>query len=165
MAYILDQKTNLESYLVPVGPSNTVTAFKDFIIVDPVTQKPNFGVYNTGTILIGNQSNPANSNIIINTGVDFKFRQIIDTTITNYLLTHDDYAVEIISDAINTVTLPSALGNGGRTYLISRGSTNNALVIASQYNETIDSRPQIQLRRIHDHVKVMSNNIDTWYIG
>jgi hypothetical protein len=101
--------------------------------------------------------------LIINSGIDFNFKQIIDTE-TNYLLTDSDYAIEIISDTYNTITLPSALNIGGRTYIISRGSTNNNLILQAQIGETIDSRNIIQLKRINDHIKVMSNNISEWYV-
>lgn len=161
MSYILDNKTNLGSIVIPTGSSATVTVYNQFVVNPLGDGTTHFGVYDTGNINIGNRN--AKNNLLLDAGVDFHFVQITDTLV-NYDLTNNDYAVEIISDSINTVTLPTALNNGGRTYIISRGSNNNDLILQCQTNENIDSRPLLQLTRKHVHLKVMSNGQDSWYI-
>jgi len=97
-------------------------------------------------------------------GVSYNFKQI-GGVITNYNLTSDDYAVEIISNTINSVTLPSAANNGGRYYVISRGvTTNNSLILKPQVGDNIDTYQFIQLKRVADHINVMSNDVNSWYV-
>lgn len=69
-----------------------------------------------------------------------------------------------MSDSYNTVTLPSALNSGGRTFIISRGSNNNNLVIKAQPGETIDSRQELPLKRKNVHTKLISNDQNLWYV-
>lgn len=163
MSYILDdEKNNLGSTIVPIGTDNVVTVLKQFA-VDPMANGVGyFNVTNTGDIHIGNPI--VKNNLFLNTGVDFNFMQITDTTLTNYTLTQNDYAIEIITDTINTITLPTARNTGGRTYIISRGSNNNNLILQTQLNENIDTRMQISLTRKYVHLKVMSNGQDSWYV-
>lgn len=97
-------------------------------------------------------------------GVSYNFKQI-GGVITNYNLSLDDYAIEIVSNSINFVTLPPALNNGGRYYVISRGATtNNNLRLKTQPGDNIDMYEFIQLKRVADHINVMSNNVNSWYV-
>ena len=91
------------------------------------------------------------------------FKQIIGID-TIYYLTPADHAIEIISDTYNIVQLPSAVGNGGRLYTICRGSNNNNLVLKAATGDTIDTRTQLELKRKNDHLEIMCNGIDSWYI-
>ncbi len=161
MAYILDDKTNLGYIVIPNGPNNKITVFSEFEVQPQTATEPYLGVYNDGTINIGGPN--SSNNLIIEAGVDFDFKQIYGTD-TNYDLTENDYAIEIMSDSYNTITLPTALNSGGRTYMISRNSDNNNLVIKAQSGENIDSRTEIQLKRKNVHIKLYSNNIDSWYV-
>lgn len=162
MSYILDKKNNLGSIVIPTGTQNIMTVYSQFVVNPQANNTTIFGVYTNGDIHIGNPS--VKNNIFLDGGIDFHFVQITDTTLVDYALTNNDYAIEIIADNINTITLPTALNNGGRTYIISRGSDNNALLLQSQPNENIDTRTQLQLTRKHVHLKVMSNGQDSWYI-
>lgn len=161
MAYILDKKKDLSSYGISQGTLPTVNFITDTTITPNGATEPYLSVSGNGQINIGG---PNSSNALdLNCGVQFKFKQIIGTD-TNYDLTMNDYAIEIISDSYMTVTLPTSAGNGGLTYIISRGSNNNALVVKSQNGETIDGRQESGLWRKNTHVKVMSNSINAWYI-
>jgi hypothetical protein len=163
MSFFLDdEKTNLSSLVIPVGVVPVVTAYSGFSIVPNGVADSIFSVAASGDISIG-QIDSIN-NLVINTGTDVRFVQITDTNLVDYTLTGDDYAVEIIADSINTVTLPTSYNIGGRTYIISRGSNNNNLIIRCHPGENIDTRPQLNLSRKHAHVKMMSNGQDSWYI-
>jgi len=97
-------------------------------------------------------------------GVAYNFKQI-GGLITNYDLTLDDYAVEIVSNTINSVTLPAAVNNGGRYYVISRGNTtNDSLILRPRVGDNIDMRQFIQFKRVANHINVMSNNVNSWYV-
>jgi hypothetical protein len=160
MAYILDDKRNLGYIVIPNGPNDKITVFSEFEVKPQSATEPYFGIYNDGTINIGGPN--SSNNLIIEAGVDFDFKQIFGLA-TNYNLTENDYAIEIMSDSYNTITLPTALNSGGRTYVLSRGSNNNNLVVKAQTGENIDSRQEIHLKRKNDHIKIYSNNIDSWY--
>lgn len=160
MAYILDDKTNLGYIVIPNGPNNKITVFSEFEVKPQTATEPYLGVYNDGTINIGGPN--SSNNLIIEAGIDFDFKQIYGTD-TNYNLTENDYAIEIMSDTYDTITLPTALNSGGRTYIISRGNNNNNLVLKAQTGENIDTRNEIPLKRKNDHIKVMSNGIDSYY--
>ena len=160
--YILDQKSNLGSVIIPVGADNIVTVLAEFEVIPPPLTASQFSIRNNGDIAIGDPN--STNNVILNTGLKLNFRQLTGTD-SDYLLTSDDYMLEVASDTYNTITLPSALGKGGISYVVSRGSTvNNNLVLRAQINETIDSRTQLSLVAAGDHIRVISNNIDTWYI-
>jgi hypothetical protein len=161
--FILDPaKANIGSLVIPVGSDPTVTVFADFEVSPLIGESAAFGIYDNGEILVGN--NTMGNNILLNGGIDFNFKQITDTSLSNYNLTFNDYAVEIITDTIDTITLPLAMGIGGRTYIVSRGSNNNALAVVSQAGDNIDTRQFIKLNRIYTHMKLMSNGQDSWYV-
>lgn len=162
MSYILDNKTNLASMVLPVGNGNVVTVYNSFT-VNPLQNGTTYlNIDSTGLIQLGDPN--SKNNVLLYASLDFRFLQIFDTTIQDYQLNTDDYAIEIVSDSINTITLPTSLDSGGRTYIVSRGSNNNALIIRAQPGENIDTRQSLQLSRKHVHLKVMSNGQDSWYI-
>ena len=158
--YILDNKRNLGSFIIPVDSDNKIKVFREFEVQPQNLLYPQFGVYNNGDIVIGNVNNPNNVNIT--GGIDFTFERIT-TLDTDYILTENNYALEIVSDTYNFITLPLATGIGGRTYRISRGSDNDSLVLRCQPGDNIDSRSIIELKRKFAHLTVMSNNINSWY--
>lgn len=157
---IIDDKRNLGSLVIPVGNNNNITVYSEFSVIPTGYTITQFEVLNNGNITLGN--NTTNNNLIINAGIDMDFKCIIDGG-TNYILSENDYAVEIVSDTYTSVTLPSANLIGGRTYIISRGS-NTVISLTAQVGENIDSRTSILLKRKHDHIKVMANNEDSWYV-
>lgn len=168
MAYMLDnEKEDITSFLNTTGSGGgggggetKLKIYGDFEVEPSPEAGIQFAVYGN-SVHIGN--NNATTNLIIEGGVDFDFKQINDDGV-DYQLADNDYAVEIISDTYETITLPSALDTGGRTYVISRGSNNSELVLQAQPGENIDDKPIIQLKRKNVHIKVMSNNIDSWYV-
>ncbi|MGL5935638.1 MAG: hypothetical protein ACRCZI_08435 [Cetobacterium sp.] len=163
MSYLLDVKKNLGSFVIPTGSNNQITVFKDLLVNPTGTFDSYFSVLNTGDVIIGDNSELTYNNLVINAGLNLGFKQIIDAG-TNYLMTDNDYSVEIISNTYNTITLPLASGIGGRTYIISRGSTNDNLVVQTQGGDLIDGRNIIQLKRINDHIQIQSNGINDWYM-
>ena len=160
--YILDIKTNLASIIVPTNNDSRVTIYSELEVIPENFSQPQLAIYNSGQIALGNSA-VEGSNIVINAGSNVNFKQIFGNN-TDFPLTINEYAIEIISDTYNTVTLPSALNIGGRSYLISRGSNNNNLVVRCQPGENIDTRNQIQLKRKNEHIQVMANGQDSWYI-
>lgn len=161
MYYLLDNKTNLGSIIVPVGTKGTITVYNDFSVIPSNTLTPSLSVSNTGSIIIG--STTTQNNININSGINFGFSEINGTD-TNYTLSQNDYSIDVVSNTYNTVTLPLAQGIGGRTYIIGRSSTNNNLTVVCHLNDTIDLDPSILLARQYNHIKVMSNNENIWYV-
>lgn len=158
MSYILDQKRNLGSIVIPTGLTNKVSVFSEFTIKPSEVLDSYVDVNLDGSIKIGGQNNT-----ILATGLLYNFKQINDP-VSDYLLKNEDYAIEIINDAIFTVTLPAAFGAGGKTYIVSRGSNNNDLRIKTQIGESIDGSASITFRTKNTHMKIMSNSIDRWYI-
>lgn len=164
MSYILDNKTNIASMVIPVGDAQVVTVYNSFT-VNPVKESTGttfLEINSTGIIRLGNPD--AQNTVKLYSSLDVHFTQVVDTTLTDYQLNRDDYAIEIMSNTINTITLPTAMGSGGRTYVISRGSDNNNLIIRSQPNENIDTRQSLKMSRKYDHLQIMSNGQDSWYI-
>lgn len=158
--YILDNKNNLESFVIPVGSSNNVTVYSEFNVIPSSYTTPRLNILNDGTAFIANGSSGTGTS----TGVNYNFKQI-GGIIINYDLKLDDYAIEIISNTINSVTLPSALNNGGRHYIVSRGNTtNDNLILQAQVGDNIDMNSFIQLSRVGNHINVMSNDVNSWYI-
>lgn len=119
------------------------------------------GLQLTGDISIGSAT--AQNQLIIDAGINFKFMRITESG-TNYDMTENDYAIEIVNDSYNTITLPNAENIGGRTYIISRGSNNDNLVLRTRAGDLIDGRDEIKLRTKDVRIKVMSNNINKWYV-
>ena len=162
MSYLMDHKTNLGSIAIPVGASNDIEIFSGFYVKPFGFPNPLFSIADNGTITIGDPLNP--TPIVINSNIQYKFEQISGTG-TNYLLSDSDYAIEILSNTYNFITLPSASGIGGRTYVLSRGTTsNNSLTLVTQPGQTIDGRASIALPQQNDHLMVMSNDALSWYI-
>lgn len=156
--YILDNKNNLEAIVIPVGVNNNVSVYSEFNVIPSNYTTPRLNILNDGTAFIAGNGDVGDG------GIDFNFKQI-GGTISNYDLTLADYAVEVISNNINSVTLPPAANNGGRYYVVSRGpTTNNGLILKTQVGDNIDMNQFIQLRRVGDHINVMSNNVNSWYI-
>lgn len=75
-----------------------------------------------------------------------------------------DYAVEVVSATYETIILPTSLNNGGQLYIISTTSGNPNLKVLPQSGESIDGSTFIQLKRMYDHIQIMSNSIEEWYI-
>lgn len=158
MSYLLDDgKNNLASFIVPIGTTNVVTVSHDFSVIPGTATTPALSISSTGA------SGGAANNLTLNSGVNFNFQQIIASG-NNYMLSQNDYAIEIISDTYNLITLPICSKIGGRTYIISRGSNNNNLTIVCQPGDNIDTAQSINLTRKYDHVRLMANGINTWYI-
>ena len=163
MGFLIDDKTNLGRYVIPTGAGNIISVYNEFEIVPTGTTNKQFRVLSDGTIVLGKDDPNTYNNLIINAGINTNFRQLTDAG-TNYLMTNNDYSIEVISNTYNSVTLPAALGIGGRTYIISKGSTNPSFVVIAQPGDKIDGVSQIALKRTHDHFQIQSNGVDEWYI-
>lgn len=90
------------------------------------------------------------------------FKQVNDDII-NYVLSEYDYAIEVTNAAYNTISLPSAYGIAGRTYMILNGSDNVALVLRAFYGDNINGDPDVILER-NTPMKVVCNGRYGWYI-
>lgn len=157
--YILDHKQNLGSIVIPIGIIGSVVVYNEFAVITPSSTVSQFSITDNGDINLGGVGT-----ITITTELKLSFKQINGTD-TDYLLDSKDYAVEVVSDTYNSITLPSAAGMGGVSYVISRGSTvNNNLVLRAQPGESIDCRSELLLELPGSHIRVISNNINTWYI-
>lgn len=157
--YILDNKQSLGTFVIPTGAANIITVNAEFNVIPSNYNVPRLSILNDGTAYIAGGGGGGGS-----TGVVYNFKQI-GGVITNYNLSLDDYAVEIISNTINSVTLPPALNNGGRYYVVSRGATtNNNLILKPQVGDNIDMNQSIRLKRVADHINVMSNDVNSWYV-
>lgn len=161
MAYILDTKNSLGAVIIPNAGSNVVIN-SGLSVIPPGSNNPQLSIDNAGNIVLGDPT--LNNNLTINAGIKFKFVEIGGVA-TNYNLLDSDYAIKIISNTYNTVTLPTALGSGGKRFVVARGTTtNNALTILPQGGQFIDNDTSIVFSQQNDHLEVMSNNVDTWYI-
>ena len=161
-AYILDpDKKSLGKSIVLQGTNPIVTIYDETQIILNPADGPVFEISNDGNIVVGGPN--VNNFINLNGGICYNFKQIGGTD-ANYDLTSNDYMVEVISDLINTVTLPSAVGNAGCSYIIARGETTNRdLFLTTQINEDIDGSTTCQFRRAKMHIKVISNGDGNWY--
>ncbi len=177
MAYILDDKKNIESYVVPTGTQPVITSMEDTQIKALFSIGPNDPAKYTfpaskapgiGYILEDTKGNgvlewviPAGGGTSGDQSINFK--RIVDGG-TNYMLGATDYGIEIVSDTYNSVTLPLAGGAGGRVFFVSRASDNNNLKIITQGADTIDGYIERKFLRKYTHMTLMSNNVDKWYI-
>jgi len=162
MGFLLENKNSLGRYVIPTS-SNGITVYNPFSVIPSGNLDKQFSIDSGGIIEIGNPNNDNYNNIIFNAGINNAFKQLTDNG-ADYLLTNNDYFVEVISTTYNYVTLPLANNIGGRTYIISNGSTNINLVVRTSGIDNIDGRTQIALKRIHDRIKLQSNGIDNWYV-
>jgi hypothetical protein len=159
--FLLEEKINLSNSMIPLGPDSVITSHKGFeVIPDETAPGAFFSVLQSGSVIVGGNGS---DDVTLGAAVKSSFKSITDP-ITNYDVADDDYAVEIANDTINTVTLPTAEGKGGKNYVISRRSNNNNLVVQAYAGDNIDSRTVIELKRMYDHIEIMSNDIDSWYI-
>jgi hypothetical protein len=174
MAFLLDDKKNLGKYVIPMGGTQIVTSYNPtqikttFMIGDndavkytfPTIRSPNANyilkdVTGNG-ILTWEPDGGSGSSIM-------SFKKITDSG-TNYDLLLDDHMVEIVSDTYNTVTLPNAIGLGGKEYIISRESNNNSLILVAPFGNNIDDRQSTGFWRKHTRINVVSNDTTSWYV-
>lgn len=161
MNYILDFKSNLAS-IATISSTGDVNVNGGFTVQPSGFDNPLVAVETTGNVTIGDSN--STSNIVIYANEVNKFEQLTGTD-TDYQLSANDYTIEVLSNTYMSLTLPSAANIGGRTYIISRGTTsNNDLILQTQTGENIDGDPFIAFTLPHYHLTVMSNNIDTWYL-
>jgi len=162
MAYIIDPNKNTIYKSVRIG-SNNITIIDDTKIVLDDAEGPVFEVLDNGNINVGGSG--VNNTIKLNGGICFNFKKLTDNAI-EYIITENDYMVEVASDTYNTIILPSAIGNAGCSYIISRGenTTNNNLVLQTQIGEDIDGREQSFLKYAGIHIKLLSNGEGRWYV-
>jgi hypothetical protein len=172
MAYILDDKKDLGSFVIPIGATPTVTSFNPTQIQNtfaigpdnltkytfPTTPAPGAGyilqdVGGTGILTWE----------LVSASASYSWKRITDSG-TNYNVLLVDDGIEIVSNTYNTVTLPTAVGSGGKKYVISRVSNNNNLLLMPQVGETIDSYPNFAFTFQYTRVSVISNDVNGWYI-
>ncbi len=178
MAYILDNKKALGSYVIPAGTTPAVNSLIDTQImaefsIGPDDSKkyifPEEKAPGAGYILEDVKGDGNLSWVLPSGGgggggdPSFNFKRITDGGL-NYILGPADYAIEIVSDTYNFITLPLAAGLGGRVYFVSRASDNNTLKITTQGADTIDGGAQYKYLRKYTHMSVMSNDVNMWYI-
>jgi hypothetical protein len=177
MAYILDDKKNVEAYIVSSGTQPIITSLEDTQIQALFSIGPNdTGKYTfpaskapgMGYILEDTKGNGLLEWVLPSGGgssgdQSINFKRIVDGGF-NYMLGTTDYGIEIVSDTYSFVTLPLAAGSGGRVFFVSRASDNNALKIVTQGSDTIDGYPDSKFLRKYTHMTLMSNDVDKWYI-
>ncbi len=175
MAYILDDKKNIETYIIPTGTQPILTSLEDtqikahFSIGANDLNKYNFPINRAPGIKYTLEDTKGDGNLewVQSSGTSgdqsINFKRIIDNGV-NYILGTSDFGVEIVSDTYNFVTLPLAAGIGGRVFFVSRASNNGMLKIVTQGADTIDGRSDYRYMRKYTHMTLMSNDIDRWYI-
>ncbi len=178
MAYILDnKKPTSASSVTTVENTSVITNLVDTQIkaelsigVDdntkykfPTTKAPGTGYTLEDTKGDGTLQWVPSASVTGSGNPSFTFARITDNG-TNYLLSSQDYAVEIVSDTYNTVVLPSAANIGGRVYLISRASNNDTFKVVAQPGETIDGDQEFKYLRKYTRMTLMSNDVSEWYI-
>ncbi len=162
MAYIIDDQyiSLKESIAVEIGADVTISDELN-VILDANTS-PSFSILNDGTISIGSP-NISNS-ISLNGGICYNFKKIIDGG-TNYVLQDNDYFIEVVSPTYLTVTLPLAASGPGCSFIISRSNSNTSNInVVAQIGDDIDDRSFLTLKRAGQHIKVISNGENSWYV-
>ncbi len=175
MAYILDNKKNTSSYIVPVGSAPMMESLVDMQIKAELSvgpdnsQKYTFPAVKASGLGYILQDTLGDGNLawvpISDTAAgdpSFEFMRITDSGV-DYVLDDEDHGIEIVSDTYTTVTLPTAAGIGGRVYFVSRGS-DTEIVLTAQTGETIDGLQTYTFHKKYTHLSVMSNGVDTWYV-
>lgn len=82
---------------------------------------------------------------------------------TDYSITENDQVV--ICTAAITVTLPSAVGTGGRQYLIKRNYSGGSTTLTASNSQTIDGTTTYLLTSNWKYVNVVSDGINWLIIG
>jgi hypothetical protein len=161
MSFLLDNtKNNLASLTIPVSPDNVIVIYSGFAVVpNPSTDGAYFSILESGSVTVGGNGSDT---VTLGAPVGNSFIEVTDP-VTSYTILSGDYIVEIVSDTVNTILLPQAAGIGGKMYIISRRSNNDALVVQAAIGDDMDSRSTIQLSRKYDRINIMSNNLNTWY--
>lgn len=88
------------------------------------------------------------------------YRNITSSTT---LLNTDDIVFVSTESANITLTLPSAINNGGKKIIIKRKTGNNELIIIGTSSQTIDSSPSFALNYNNQSITLVSDN-SNWYI-
>ena len=167
MAYLLDDKKDLGSFVIPEGSAPLVSSFKDTQIKatfaiglsDPTKYTfPAAKAPGAGYVLKDVLGNGVLTWELASSGSSDPCKYG-----TNYNITMNDCAIEIVSDTYTTVTLPTALGSGGKIFLISRAS-NTGLNLLPQIGEKIDEHNNYIFPRKFTRLTVMSNNSNMFYI-
>lgn len=172
MAYILDNKRALGRYIIPEGSNPTVTSRVD-VRVDasfmiggdgtkytfPIIKAPGPG-YILKDVLGDGVLDWVSATVADPCKYEFKR---ITAPGTNYLVQPEDCALEIVNDGYTSVTLPSAVGIGGKIYLISRGS-NTKFTLYPQPGEKIDDNDSHVFLKKYTRLTVMSNDVGGYYI-
>lgn len=164
MAYILDtNKKSVGKFVIPTGTEPKITVSEEVEVILEYGQNPSFNITNNGDIILG--SSDLDNHIEFNGGICYNFKKIVDNE-TNYNLSHKDYFIEVVSETYDTITLPYANLNAGCSYIVSRANSNNNnnLKIYSQVEDDIDDRDFLSLKRPGQHINVMSNGENSWYI-
>lgn len=133
-------------------------------IIDPTKNTVSENIIPSGTSAGSanlNMAAPVNIEQTINTGIGGSGRFLkLDDTKTSYTLLDEDETVEVASTTYETIFLPTAVGKGGKKYVILRGvEGNQTLAIRSQLNELIDGVVQeLLLVANNQHVELLSND-------
>lgn len=132
-------------------------------IIDPIKNTVNENIIPSGT-----SSTSANLNmqapVVIEQNLatstnSGRFVKLIDNGTTYTMLTEDE-TVEVASATYTTIFLPTAVGRGGKRYIILRSFTGpGTLAIESQPGELIDGAvQQLLLVGNNQHVELLSND-------
>lgn len=87
------------------------------------------------------------------------------TTITDSAIltpTHDAVFVDSSSSSV-TITLPTAVDNGGEEFTIKRATGDNIVTIDTYSSETIDGESSFNIEHLYEAVTIISNN-SNWYL-
>jgi hypothetical protein len=105
------------------------------------------------------------STVEITGTIVYNFKRLTEPN-TNHDLTESDYFVEVASNTYNTVTLPLASSAESRHYVISRAynNTNDNLRLVARVGDDIDEATEIRLKNPREHITLISNGLNSWYI-
>jgi hypothetical protein len=88
------------------------------------------------------------------------YTTIADNTVLT--ISHDAVFVDSSSSSV-TITLPTAVDNGGEEFTIKRATGNNIVTINTYSSETIDGESSFNIEHPYEAITIVSNN-SNWYL-
>lgn len=93
------------------------------------------------------------------------FVTVTKTTTATLATTNEDNVVVDATTTSFTVTLPTAIGNSGLTYKITKSTASNVVTIDGNASETIGGTTTVDLVSLNDNIVITSNGANWLYLS
>lgn len=155
------------------GGTGQATASAAFDALSPNTTKGDItvrGASGSVRLAVGSDNTFLKANSSATNGVEWASASlnlsVVSKTSAYTLTTSDDVVLGSASGAGFTLTLPTAVGNSGKTFRIKKtDSTFNVITIDGNASETLDGAPTLKLSTQNEEVVFTSDNANWAVVG